>query len=85
MDGSEKKVTPLGLDEGEKQDEETDLDSLTGSPSDNEKLLNHTQLHERVIEHNSDSAADYQSDSSFDSYFRVSTKATFADLTINDL
>ncbi|XP_074537146.1 plexin-B1 isoform X1 [Halichoeres trimaculatus] len=69
LDSTEEKVTPLGLDEGEKQDEWTDLDSVTGPPSDSEKLLNHTQLPETVIEPNSDSE-NYQSDSSYASYFR---------------
>uniref|UniRef100_UPI0037E7C6FE plexin-B1-like n=1 Tax=Semicossyphus pulcher TaxID=241346 RepID=UPI0037E7C6FE len=70
LDSSEEKESPLLMNEWEKQDGETDVDSATGSTSVSEKSVNYTQSPETVIDPDSESAANYQSDSSTDSYVR---------------
>ncbi|XP_049436709.1 plexin-B1 isoform X1 [Epinephelus fuscoguttatus] len=69
---SEEKDSPPWFDEREKPEEETDVDSATVSyvAGTSEKPLMFTESPETVIDPNSESAANYQSDSSTDTYFR---------------
>uniref|UniRef100_A0A3Q3EXM4 Plexin b1a n=1 Tax=Labrus bergylta TaxID=56723 RepID=A0A3Q3EXM4_9LABR len=67
---AEEKDSPLWLNEGDNPEEETHVDSATGSASVSEKSVTYAPSPETVIEPNSESAADYQSDPSTDSYVR---------------
>ncbi len=77
---SEENDSPLLLSEWEKSDGETEVDSATSSSvaGASEKLFSYTQSPETLTDHKSESAANYQSDSSIDSYFLVSADATCA-------
>lgn len=78
--GSEETDSHPWLNELEKPERETDVDSATGLSvaGANEKTFIYTQSPETVIDPNSESAANYQSDSSPDSYFLVSAEALCA-------
>ncbi|KAM6982886.1 plexin-B1 [Tautogolabrus adspersus] len=69
-DQAEEKDSPLWLNEGDNPEEETRVDSATGSANVTEKSITYTPSPETVIKPNSESAANNQSDSSTDSYFR---------------
>uniref|UniRef100_A0A3B4XE49 Plexin-B1 n=1 Tax=Seriola lalandi dorsalis TaxID=1841481 RepID=A0A3B4XE49_SERLL len=69
--------SPPRLSEWEKPEGETEVDSVTGSSVEgaSENSVIYTQSPKTVDDPNSDSAANYQSDSSTDSYFLVSGEA----------
>lgn len=74
LDDPEETDSPPRLNEWEK----TDVDSATASPAAgvSEKAFIYTQSPDIVTDPSSESAADYQSDPSTDSYFLVSAEAT---------
>ncbi|XP_031142493.1 plexin-B1-like [Sander lucioperca] len=71
LGSSEEKDSPPWLNEWEKPEGETDMESTTGLSvaGASEKPFIYTQSPETVIDPNSESAANYQSDSSNDLYF----------------
>ncbi|XP_073327289.1 plexin-B1 [Pagrus major] len=71
LTSAEEKDSPLWLNEWEKPEGDTDMDSVTGSSvaGTSKKSVIYTQSPETVINPTSESATNYQSDSSTDSYF----------------
>ena len=80
LTSSEEKDSPLWLNEWEKPGGEIDVDSVTGSSVavTSKKSVVYTQSPEKVINPTTESTANYQSDSSTDSYLLVSAEATRA-------